>query len=74
VAEHRHAAGLELGGLRVLVFVDHVLVEALGHELLGLGLHPRGHERGHVQPGVAVEHQLVVDDLVRDVARQLPVR
>ena len=70
-AEDVHAAHLELGGLRVLVLVDHVLVEALGHQLLGLRLHPGGHERGQVQAGVAVEHQLVVDDLVGDVGREL---
>ena len=74
VGEDVHAALLDLGGLRVLVLVDHVLVEALGHELLGLRLHPRRHERGHVEPRVAVEHQLVVDDLVRDVGRHLALR
>ena len=71
VAQDRDTARLELGRLRVLVLVDHVLVEALGHQLLGLRLHPRRDERGHVEPRVAVEHQLVVDDLVRDVRRHL---
>ena len=65
---------LDLGGLRVLVLVDHVLVEALGHELLGLRLHPGRDERRDVQARVAVEHQLVVDDLVRDVRGHLAVR
>ena len=74
VREDVHAARLDLGGLRVLVLVDHVLVEALGHELLGLGLHPRGHERGDVETRVAVEHELVVDDLVRDVRWHLAFR
>ena len=64
---------LDLRGLRILVLVDHVLVEALGHEFLGLRLHPGRHERGDVQTGVAVEHELVVDDLVRDVRRHLAV-
>ncbi len=32
------------------------------------------HERRDVQARVAVEHQLVVDDLVGDVGRQLAVR
>src|SRR5262249_28070810 len=53
--------------LRVLVLVDHVLVERLGDQPGGLRLHPRGDERRHVQPGVAVERELVVDDLVRRV-------
>jgi hypothetical protein len=34
---------------------------------LRLGLHPRRDERGQVQPGVAVEHELVVDHLVGGV-------
>ena len=65
------AARLERRGLRVLVLVDHVLVEALGHQTLGLWLHPRRHERRHVEARVAVEHELVVDDLVRHVRRHL---
>ena len=72
-AEDVDAAHLELGRLRVLVLVDHVLVEALGHQLLGLRLHPGADERGEVHARVAVEHQLVVDDLVGDVGRQLLV-
>jgi hypothetical protein len=44
--------------------VDHVLVERLGHQLLGLRVHPGGDKRHEVQPGAAVEHQLVVDELV----------
>ena len=66
VGEDRDAAPLELGGLRVLVLVDHVLVDALGHQLRGLRLHPRRDERGQVQPRAAVEQQLVVDQLVGD--------
>ena len=64
LGEHVDAAQLEFGGLRVLVLVDHVLVEALRHQSVGLGLHPRRDERGQVQPGVPVEHQMVVHDLV----------
>ena len=72
-AEDVDAARLDLRGLRILVLVDHVLVEALGHEPLGLRLHPRRDKRREVQAGVAVEHQLVVDDLVGDVRRHLTV-
>ena len=71
-AQHVHAAHLDLSGARVLVLVDHVLVERLGHEPLGLRLHPRGHERGEVQAGVAVEHELVVHELVRGVRVDSP--
>ena len=74
VGEDVDAARLELRGLRVLVLVDHVLVEALGHQPLGLRLHPGRDERREVQARVAVEHQLVVDDLVGDVRRHLAVR
>ena len=69
--ENVDAAHLERGRLRVLVLVDHVLVQALGHQLLGLRLHPGGDEGGEVHARVAVEHQLVVDDLVGDVGGYL---
>jgi hypothetical protein len=73
-AEGMDAAHLEVGGLRVLVLVDHVLVEALGHQPLGLRFHPGGDEGREVHPCIAVEHQLVVDDLIGDVRRHLGVR
>ena len=72
-AEDVDAPHLELGRLRVLVLVDHVLVEALRHQLLGLRLHPGADERREVHARVAVEHQLVVDDLVGDIRRKLGV-
>jgi hypothetical protein len=49
------------------------LASALGHQLLGLGLHPGGDERGQVEPGVAVQDELVADHLERG-ARQHAVR
>ena len=67
VRHHVDAAGLDLGGRGVLILVDHVLVERLGHQALGLVVHPRRHERRQVQPRVAIEHQLVVDEAVRDL-------
>src|SRR5262249_45048682 len=70
-AEHLDAAHLDRRGLRVLVLVDHVLVETLGHQLLGLRLHPGGPEGREVHTRVAVQHQLVVDDLVGDVGGHL---
>ena len=73
-AQHVHAALLELGRARVLVLVDHVLVERLGHEPVGLGLHPRRDERREVEPGVAVEHELVAHELVRRVGIHLEFR
>ena len=62
VGEHVHAAPLDLGGLRVLVLVDHVLVDRQVHQPVDGRLLPRLAERGQVLPGVAVEQQLVGDD------------
>ena len=56
VGQDVHAARLELGRLRVLVLVDHVLVERQVHQPMDLGLEPRLAERGEVLPRVAVEH------------------
>jgi hypothetical protein len=73
-AEDVYAAGFDLRGLSVLILVDHVLVEALGHQPVGLGLHPGGDERRHVQAGIPVQHQLVVNDLVGNVGGELSTR
>jgi hypothetical protein len=64
IGEHMHAAGLDFGGLRVLVLVDHVLVHALIHQLMDFGLGPGLTEGRQVLPRVAVEHQLVMDHRV----------
>jgi hypothetical protein len=56
---------LELGGDGVLVHVDVVLVDGGHDELVALGLHPGGDEGRQVEARVPVEHELVVDDLVR---------
>jgi hypothetical protein len=37
--------------------------ERAGHQLLGLRFHPGRDQRRHIQTGVAVEHQLVVNHL-----------
>src|SRR5215212_4059365 len=44
------------------------------HSAISLRLHPCGHERREVQAGVAVEHELVVDDLVGHIGHHRPVR
>ena len=62
VGEHVHAPPLDLRRLRVLVLVDHVLVDRQVHQPVHLGLLPRLAERRQVLAGVAVEHQLVGDD------------
>jgi hypothetical protein len=65
--DHGDHALVDHLGLGILVLVDQVLVERLGGELVCLGLHPTGHERGEVERGVAVEVELVVDELVGGV-------
>ena len=67
VGEHVHASALDLRGLRVLVLVDHVLVDREVHQRVDLRLLPRLAERGEVLAGVAVEHHLVGHDLERVV-------
>ena len=67
--EDVHAPPLDLRGLRVLVLVDHVLRRAFRHQQFGFRLHPRRHERREIEAGIAVQHQLVVDDLERDPGR-----
>ena len=67
-----HATGLDRGGLRVLVLVDHILVEALIHQAVYLGFLPRLAEGGEVLPRIAIQHQLVMDQLVSGPGRFLP--
>ena len=59
--------------LRVLGVVDEVAIEALGDDLLSLGLHPGGDEGGEVALRDAVEDQLLLDQPLRRDRRH-PVR
>ena len=59
-----NAARLDLGGLRIFVLVDHVLVDAFVHKVVDFRLRPGLAECRKVLPGIAVEHQLVVDDRI----------
>ena len=68
IREHVHATRLDLGGLRILVLVDHVLVDAVVHQLVDLGLAPRLAEGREILPRVAVEQQFVPDGRI-DIAR-----
>jgi hypothetical protein len=65
VGQHVDAAPLDLRGLRILVLVNHVLVDRQRHQGEKLRLGPRLAERGQVLAGVAIEHQLVRHDLER---------
>lgn len=64
VGQDVDAAGLDLGRLRVLVLVDHVLVEALVHQAVHAVVGPGGAEGGQVLRRVAVEEELVAEQLV----------
>jgi hypothetical protein len=64
VGQDAQAPLLQLRGLGVFVLVDDVLVGAFLHQLAGLRLHPGAHEGGQIQAGVAIEHQVVVDELI----------
>ena len=72
VGQHVYATRFDFGGLRVLVLVDHILVEALIHQAVYLGFLPRLAEGGEVLPRIAVQHQLVMDQLVSGPGRLLP--
>lgn len=67
VGEDVDAAGLDFRGLRVLVLVDHVLVEALVHQAVDAVVGPSGAEGGEVLGRVAVEEQLVAEQFVDDL-------
>ena len=56
---------LTLGGNRVLIHVDVVLVNGGHYQLIALRFHPRRHKRSQFQPGRSVKHQLVVYYLIR---------
>src|SRR5271166_5887455 len=62
---------LDLGGLRILVLVAHILVDALGHQGQRLGFDPRGAEGREVLPRVSIEQQLVVNKCVSCSRRTL---
>ena len=70
IGQDADAARFEFRGLRVLILVDHVLGQAVRHQLGRLRLHPGGHERGQVEPGVAVQDQLVAYRLQCGVRQQ----
>ncbi|CAN5139405.1 hypothetical protein BH20ACT22_BH20ACT22_01820 [soil metagenome] len=71
MGQHAHTSHLQLRRLRVLVLIDHVLVGAFHHQAFCLWFHPGGDEGRQVEPRIPVQHQLVVNDLVGGLRRQL---
>ncbi len=55
------AARFDLGRLRVLLLVDHVLVDAFVHQPMDLRLDPRLAKGRQVLPRIAVQQQLVLE-------------
>ena len=70
VGQDPQAALFELGGLGIFVFINHVFVGALLHQAARLGFHPGAHKCGQVEAGVAIKHQVVVHQLVGQIAGQ----
>ena len=60
--------------LRILVLVDHVLVDRLAHQLAGFRFRPGRAERGQVLARIAVQLQLVMDQIVDRRGRRAACR
>ncbi len=67
LGDHAETSLLDVRGLRILVAIDHVLVERLHQELGTVFVHPGGDEGRKVQHRVSVEGQFVLDHLVGDI-------
>ncbi len=74
IGENMNAASLDLRGLRILVLVAHIFVDALGHQRLHLGFHPGGAKGRKVLPRIAIKQQLIVDKRVSGSRRALLAR
>lgn len=64
IGKHAQTALLQIGGLRVFILVDDVFVAAFLHQSPGFGLHPGAHKRGQIQPCVAIQHQVGMNQLI----------
>ncbi|HEY6638046.1 MAG TPA: hypothetical protein VIZ61_10240 [Solirubrobacterales bacterium] len=64
VGEHPDAPLLDLRGLRVFGVVDEVPVQVLTDQLGDVRTHPGGDEGGEVPLGVAVEEELLLDQVL----------
>ena len=67
IGEHADAAALDLGGLRILILIDQVLVDRQVHQLMHLRSLPGLAEGGQVLLGVAIKEQLFGDRLMNRV-------
>ena len=62
IGQHVDAARFNLRRLRVLILVNHVLIDAFRHQLRHLRFRPGLAECSQVLAGVAVKHQLIVNN------------
>lgn len=67
IGEHPHTAAFDLGSLRIFVLVDHVLADRQIHQLVQLLALPCLAEGGEVLPGIAIEEELIVHQLIHDI-------
>ena len=72
--QHAQAAILQLGGLGIFVLIDHVFVGALAHQMQRFWLHPGADKGRQIEHGVAIQHQVVVDELVGQIGVQAMLR
>ena len=70
VGENPQTTLFEFGGLRVLILINHILLGTLLHQLERLGLHPGTHKGGEIQTCIAIQHQVIVHQLVGQISRQ----
>jgi hypothetical protein len=55
MTKHANASRLDFRGLRIFILINHVLVEAVVHQFVNLGLDPGLTKRSEILPGIAVE-------------------
>ena len=72
--QHAQTAILQLSGLGIFVFIDHVLVGALAHQMQRFWLHPGADKGRQIEHGVAIQHQVVVDELISQIGVQAVLR
>ena len=70
VRQDPQTALLKLRRLGIFVLVDHVLFSALLHQQQCFGLNPSAHKGGQIEPCVAIQHQVIVHQLIGQIGPQ----
>jgi hypothetical protein len=63
-------AFLNLSGLGIFILINHIFFRTFLHQPPRLRLHPGAHKSGQVEPGIAIEHQVIVDQLITQIGAQ----